>query len=734
MIAVSAPETVAYKLSSHFARLEGMMMIIDERLATSSYPQVTVTASQNKVMAVKLNDNTKELRQSAGSVMSSAATATGQTISSMTQGTITQPLQSVFEHFDTPDADPPEILAESTTGSEFGKPIDSGRRMQIQSWIAASSANLNDIAELPESGRSTANPSDPLASIFSRTSITSDIDNGEKVLEIFDESSDDDGLELQFIKSYIAHAGRKMEIGDFLAAEELFRRSLDGSQYLSLKRKQAMNLGDSQLQYARCCFHCNKVEDAEEVYLALTREPVKDVSGATRALRALHGLATVNLKKRNYEAAATHCRQALHGRRRTKTIGKHHADYFASLQLLAVISWARNDKIQAEACSDQLPKELKLDGESFNRLLEAEYNIANNTRESVEGSEVLSPAIQHGTGSKWTFSSNRHIPDGGSPTKSQLGVPEPVSGDCKVTRPSLRTLAHSDAGDNWNTAKISHTSLRSKSVASAPLSQPQSSPSPPSQEHSLLNDGNATHSANTGKVFSLSQSRPPVYTIDSTETTGLEHLPTSSKALMTAVKSNNTGLARIILSGFGQESEAEVNVEDVYKYTPLHYAVINRNLDMCQLLVSHKAFVNAQDDLGTTVLMRASSSGDLDICGLLLRNGADPNLTDAKGVTTLMYATSGSNRAICELLLDLGATPNAKNGDEREALRMKADPADLDIILERSAGNDVDVANNKLRNKLKTESDSEAAATAPNFKERDLPPVSDHELLEAKKT
>ena len=108
----------------------------------------------------------------------------------------------------------------------------------------------------------------------------------------------------------------------------------------------------------------------------MTKDPVSDSDSAARVLHAYHALATLSLSRKKLEAAANNCRQALIGRQRTKTIGRSHPEYIASLRLFALITWAKGDKIRAEAYSDMLPKEEKIEGDKFDMILKTEFGIS----------------------------------------------------------------------------------------------------------------------------------------------------------------------------------------------------------------------------------------------------------------------------------------------------------------------------------------------------------------------
>ena len=62
----------------------------------------------------------------------------------------------------------------------------------------------------------------------------------------------------------------------------------------------------------------------------------------------------------------------------------------------------------------------------------------------------------------------------------------------------------------------------------------------------------------------------------------------------------------------------------------LHYASYRGFIDICALLLEHKAAVNATNDCGFTPLFYAAQQGHVAVCELLMENGADPSLFGAE--------------------------------------------------------------------------------------------------------
>ncbi|NGX63809.1 MAG: hypothetical protein KR126chlam6_01223 [Candidatus Anoxychlamydiales bacterium] len=132
------------------------------------------------------------------------------------------------------------------------------------------------------------------------------------------------------------------------------------------------------------------------------------------------------------------------------------------------------------------------------------------------------------------------------------------------------------------------------------------------------------------------------------------------KPLMTAVESDNYGIAKFLLEN-GATIDAN-NEGDL-----LDFAVQNKNKRLIKLLVDHGADINAinsQD--GETALIRAIQMGDVDLIEFLLKDmKASPNKRnlnrDSPLEKTLNLNTDfNKKKRICELLIRYGAKVNSQ--------------------------------------------------------------------------
>lgn len=93
------------------------------------------------------------------------------------------------------------------------------------------------------------------------------------------------------------------------------------------------------------------------------------------------------------------------------------------------------------------------------------------------------------------------------------------------------------------------------------------------------------------------------------------------------------------------------------------YAVIDEENDAVKLLLDKGANVNLQDDFGNTALHFASQNHSLDIARLLLNYKANANIQDNNGNTSLSNAVfySEGRGEMIQLLLEFGGDKYLEN-------------------------------------------------------------------------
>jgi ankyrin repeat protein len=115
------------------------------------------------------------------------------------------------------------------------------------------------------------------------------------------------------------------------------------------------------------------------------------------------------------------------------------------------------------------------------------------------------------------------------------------------------------------------------------------------------------------------------------------------KALISRINANDMEQFKALL----KKSPGVVHLKDHRGRTPLHLTVIEKQIEMSQLLLQHKADVNAQDEEGKTPLHWVY---DVEVAKLLINHKADVNARGKTGRTPLHEAAHGKIE-IVKLLL-----------------------------------------------------------------------------------
>jgi len=105
---------------------------------------------------------------------------------------------------------------------------------------------------------------------------------------------------------------------------------------------------------------------------------------------------------------------------------------------------------------------------------------------------------------------------------------------------------------------------------------------------------------------------------------------------------------------------ADVNAAQGDGMTALHWAAMNGDAEMAQMLIYAGANVKAVTRLGSyTPLFLAAREGKAGAIPVLVKAGADVQQTTATGTTPLMVAAQSGNLATVQALIDAGADLNA---------------------------------------------------------------------------
>ncbi|HVB37923.1 MAG TPA: ankyrin repeat domain-containing protein, partial [Vicinamibacterales bacterium] len=121
------------------------------------------------------------------------------------------------------------------------------------------------------------------------------------------------------------------------------------------------------------------------------------------------------------------------------------------------------------------------------------------------------------------------------------------------------------------------------------------------------------------------------------------------------------------------EQGADVNAAQNDGMTALHWAAVEGDLPLAQMLIYAGADTHATTRLGGyTPLDIAAKDGHADIVQALLKGGADPRSVNAYGTTSLMLAAASGSVPAVTALVEAGADVNAREHVHGETALMLA--------------------------------------------------------------
>jgi uncharacterized protein len=111
------------------------------------------------------------------------------------------------------------------------------------------------------------------------------------------------------------------------------------------------------------------------------------------------------------------------------------------------------------------------------------------------------------------------------------------------------------------------------------------------------------------------------------------------------------------------KNAADVNAAQGDGMTALHWAAVNGDAELAQMLITAGANIKATTRLGTyTPLYLASQHGHAPVLQALITAGADVKSGTPNGTTPLMVAAASGKVDAAKVLVDSGADVNAKDG------------------------------------------------------------------------
>ncbi|XP_044739630.1 serine/threonine-protein phosphatase 6 regulatory ankyrin repeat subunit C-like [Chrysoperla carnea] len=155
---------------------------------------------------------------------------------------------------------------------------------------------------------------------------------------------------------------------------------------------------------------------------------------------------------------------------------------------------------------------------------------------------------------------------------------------------------------------------------------------------------------------------------------------TSETPLHFAVMNGDIEIMKMLLV-----RRANINAQNIYGQTPLHKAIEkNDRVEIIELLLKHEADVNVKDRNDQTPLYVSIKNNRLEIIELLLKHNADVNVEDEDRNTPLFYAIQNPNLKITKLLLDNGA--NVKDYPELLNIAVKRGCTEIvELLLQHNA-------------------------------------------------
>ncbi|XP_047961797.1 ankyrin-1-like [Salvia hispanica] len=102
---------------------------------------------------------------------------------------------------------------------------------------------------------------------------------------------------------------------------------------------------------------------------------------------------------------------------------------------------------------------------------------------------------------------------------------------------------------------------------------------------------------------------------------------------------------------------ASFDLQNIEGFTPLHYAILNGNMELLDLLLNNHVWLHP-DSVNGTPLQIAAYLGNAEAVKSLLSCGTDPNLFCTVGKSPLLLAVKSRSFECLKLLLEANANPN----------------------------------------------------------------------------
>ena len=297
-------DTMSAEQNQRFDKLESMLAALDQSMDPSATAETL--GKDIYLRQVRRDDHTVSLRACATAIFCSASTAAGRSISG---GTALINDAPAFEFIGESTASVPDGMhGVSTTGSEYGEPLDSRKKIQIHDWLR----NINVTGAVSDTP-STVESSISHHNWAANSLLINPYANGDGSLaqrkggsasDIFYESiEDDDELDYEVVRNMFRKAEASLVTQDHASAKALFEEGFVIAGNLRVQRQNSLQLGQIRMRYADCCCFINDFTSAEYAYQKVMEEQPVDTLTLERTLTAGHNLSIVKLRQQDTEAA-----------------------------------------------------------------------------------------------------------------------------------------------------------------------------------------------------------------------------------------------------------------------------------------------------------------------------------------------------------------------------------------------------------------------------------------------
>ncbi|EAX89618.1 hypothetical protein TVAG_256980 [Trichomonas vaginalis G3] len=173
-------------------------------------------------------------------------------------------------------------------------------------------------------------------------------------------------------------------------------------------------------------------------------------------------------------------------------------------------------------------------------------------------------------------------------------------------------------------------------------------------------------------IFPWGAAFPQTIDIFKNNTFSNKHNRTKCGIIYFACRSKNSDICRLLLESYNQiivnnKQGIDINEKDDDGETALHFAALNNNREIAELLISHGININEKDNNGQNALHIAALNNSKKTAKLLISHGININEKD-DGKTALHYSALNNSKETAELLISHGININEKDNNGKTAL------------------------------------------------------------------